>query len=479
MKKVTKYIAVRETEGAYGRTYRRYQECSSKKAGIAWFKGGDLGPCRTVSIYAVEFDEGEDLSTLQPCMKKRIPEVGTLVFKKYNDKIIFEELEQEAETEAKAEPAMNEWRVSTNYCGGERSYQVYRRIDANATDHSGNRENKGGVFGAKAEAQAYADKLNAGEDPEAPETKPEPKHEEEAIEEKSGSARYYVTWVVDKERHPKLIFFLKRKVFFNEEEAIAFARARILFGDLSARVYLYDPAMEKYPAAFYESADAHRDAVHIQTDLENTKLFSVDRNREYDLRENVHRYLTAIEKLSGKSHKKNVNTESCDDTPTAEDSTVVEAPKENETDADIPNCEDCKYFGEAEKGIGETHCDICQNSGESVKQATEQEALCKPTYYVVLKVASNRRRTKFHSKLKAFHDEEKAINYARSRVRGGCVNARVFLLDPEKTNHLPYEFAKENANTAAIRVMVFLGKWELFYCDRSTERDLRKAMATG
>lgn len=376
MKKVTKYIAVRETEGAYGRTYRRYQECSSKKAGIAWFKGGDLGPCRTVSIYAVEFDEGEDLSTLQPCMKKRIPEVGTLVFKKYNDK------------------------------------------------------------------------LNAGEDLEAPETKPEPKHEEEAIEEKSGSARYYVTWEVDKERHPKLTFFLKRKVFFNEEEAIAFARARILFGDLSARVYLYDPAMEKYPAAFYESADAHRDAVHIQTDLENTKLFSVDRNREYDLRENVHRYLTAIEKLSGKSHKKNVNTESCDDTPTSEDSTVVEVPKENETDADIPNCEDCKYSGEAEKGIGETHCDICQNSGESVKQATEQEALCKPTYYVVLKVASNRRRTKFHSKLKAFHDEEKAINYARSRVRGGCV-------------------------------MVFLGKWELFYCDRSTERDLRKAMATG
>ena len=87
MKTTTKYIAIRETEGAYGRTYRRYQECSSKKAGIAWFKGGDLGPCRTVSIYAVEFDEGEDLSTLQPCMKKRIPEVGTLVFKKYNETI--------------------------------------------------------------------------------------------------------------------------------------------------------------------------------------------------------------------------------------------------------------------------------------------------------------------------------------------------------------------------------------------------------
>ena len=65
---------------------------------------------------------------------------------------------------------MSKWRVSSNGWGEDKTYQVYRRIDVNATDHSfmirllGNRENRGGVFDSKAEAQAYADKLNAGED---------------------------------------------------------------------------------------------------------------------------------------------------------------------------------------------------------------------------------------------------------------------------------------------------------------------------
>lgn len=64
---------------------------------------------------------------------------------------------------------MSKWRVSSNGWGEDKTYQVYRRIDVNATDHSGNRENRGGVFDSKAEAQAYADKLNAGIDPEAEE----------------------------------------------------------------------------------------------------------------------------------------------------------------------------------------------------------------------------------------------------------------------------------------------------------------------
>ena len=40
---------------------------------------------------------------------------------------------------------MSKWRVSSNGWGEDNTYQVYRRIDVNATDHSGNRENKGGV----------------------------------------------------------------------------------------------------------------------------------------------------------------------------------------------------------------------------------------------------------------------------------------------------------------------------------------------
>ena len=64
---------------------------------------------------------------------------------------------------------MSKWRVSSNGWGEDKTYHVYRRIDVNATDHSGNRENRGGVFDSKAEAQAYADKLNAGIDPEAEE----------------------------------------------------------------------------------------------------------------------------------------------------------------------------------------------------------------------------------------------------------------------------------------------------------------------
>ena len=194
MKTTTKYIAIRETAGMNDRTYRRYEEYESEGLAIAWFAGGDLGACRTVSIYAVEFDKGENLRTLKPSEKRNIPNVGTLVYRKRNDKVLFDIREQESKApaepeheEAKAEPVMSKWRVSSNGWGEDKTYQVYRRIDVNATDHSGNRENRGGVFDSKAEAQAYADKLNAGIDPEA-----EEEAETETIEDTGAPLEPYI-----------------------------------------------------------------------------------------------------------------------------------------------------------------------------------------------------------------------------------------------------------------------------------------------
>ena len=51
------------------------------------------------------------------------------------------------------------WFVSTNIVAGQKMYQVVRLRDANAPDHSGNRESEG-MFTTKEKAQTLADKLN-------------------------------------------------------------------------------------------------------------------------------------------------------------------------------------------------------------------------------------------------------------------------------------------------------------------------------
>ena len=44
-----------------------------------------------------------------------------------------------------------------------KTYQVYRFRHPGETDHTGNREWRGGIFKTKAEAQALADELNDAE----------------------------------------------------------------------------------------------------------------------------------------------------------------------------------------------------------------------------------------------------------------------------------------------------------------------------
>ena len=57
----------------------------------------------------------------------------------------------------------SEWRVSTNYCGGVKSFQVYRLRDVEKTDEGGNREYKDGVYSSKDEAKKAADEANKEE----------------------------------------------------------------------------------------------------------------------------------------------------------------------------------------------------------------------------------------------------------------------------------------------------------------------------
>ena len=57
----------------------------------------------------------------------------------------------------------SEWRVTQNYIGGERMYAVYRQIDVNKVDHSGNREFAGGYTADREAAVAVADSLNRKE----------------------------------------------------------------------------------------------------------------------------------------------------------------------------------------------------------------------------------------------------------------------------------------------------------------------------
>lgn len=57
----------------------------------------------------------------------------------------------------------SEWRVSVQYCGDEKIYQVYRIRNVNEIDHSGNREYKGGCFYDRQEAVILAEELNSRE----------------------------------------------------------------------------------------------------------------------------------------------------------------------------------------------------------------------------------------------------------------------------------------------------------------------------
>lgn len=48
----------------------------------------------------------------------------------------------------------SEWRISTNIVAGKEFYQVYRLLDVNEIDHSGNRETRGGLYDSIRDAKA-------------------------------------------------------------------------------------------------------------------------------------------------------------------------------------------------------------------------------------------------------------------------------------------------------------------------------------
>ena len=57
----------------------------------------------------------------------------------------------------------SEWRVSTNYVCGGKEYQVYRLLDVDKTDESGNREYDNTIFTSKDRAVELANDLNKEE----------------------------------------------------------------------------------------------------------------------------------------------------------------------------------------------------------------------------------------------------------------------------------------------------------------------------
>ena len=94
-------------------------------------------------------------------------------------------------------------------------------------------------------------------------------------------------------------------------------------------------------------------------------------------------------------------------------------------------------------------------------------------YYVVLQIAENRKQTKFHYKRRTFYDDEDAITFARSRLRGGCKSVTVYMYDPNVTNSKPSTFETMDAQHDAKLIKAVLWAWEIFYIDHSTERDMR------
>lgn len=230
MKTTTKYIAIRETAGMNARTYRRYKEYESEGLAIAWFAGSDLGTSRTVSIYAVEFEDGEDLSTMQPCAKKNIPNVGTLVYKKRHDKVIYDRREEEAEESAVAEEA-------------------------------------------PAEPTEVAEPIKAGE-----------------------PVRYYVVLKIAENRK-QTCFHFKRRVFYDDQKAIDFARSRLRGGCRAAWVYMYDPVTVKVPPELFESDNPKRDTDNIGKFLGRLEIFRIDSHSWSDMRDRVYAEIREADKV--------------------------------------------------------------------------------------------------------------------------------------------------------------------------------------
>ena len=58
---------------------------------------------------------------------------------------------------------MSKWRVSSNYIGGQKRYQVYRMLDDDELDHSGNRETVSCTFKEYDLAVMVANQMNSKE----------------------------------------------------------------------------------------------------------------------------------------------------------------------------------------------------------------------------------------------------------------------------------------------------------------------------
>lgn len=59
---------------------------------------------------------------------------------------------------------MSEWKVSSNYAGDEKVFQVYRIRNTDEVDHSGNRQYYGGIVNDREQAVSIAAKLNEKEE---------------------------------------------------------------------------------------------------------------------------------------------------------------------------------------------------------------------------------------------------------------------------------------------------------------------------
>lgn len=57
----------------------------------------------------------------------------------------------------------SKWEITTNYIDGKKLYGVYRIIDINEVDHSGNREVKG-YYDSREKAEEIAEELNSMND---------------------------------------------------------------------------------------------------------------------------------------------------------------------------------------------------------------------------------------------------------------------------------------------------------------------------
>ncbi|NLG57624.1 MAG: hypothetical protein GX540_04360 [Clostridiales bacterium] len=57
----------------------------------------------------------------------------------------------------------SKWKVSSNLIGDTKMYAVYRLLDVNAVDHSGNREYATEFMADREAARAIADRMNAEE----------------------------------------------------------------------------------------------------------------------------------------------------------------------------------------------------------------------------------------------------------------------------------------------------------------------------